>query len=158
MLFLLIPLAALPAAAQAPSENTATYHVRPGDTLWSVARRFGTTADRLAALNRISVESILQIGRPLRVPAASGPTPRAARVPATTVYRVQAGDTLWRVSRRYNSTPERLAALNGIPAEAILRIGQMLRVPVLPVAAPPPVAAVPIPPVQSPQIAAAPDP
>ena len=45
-----------------------------------------------------------------------------------------------------------------LDAEAILRIGQTLRVPVLPVAAPPSVAAVPIPPVQSPQIAAAPDP
>lgn len=138
LLSIILAIAALPAAAQPAFGNTTTYRVRPGDTLWSLARRFGTTPDRLAALNGISTEATLQIGRPLRVPVASGPVLVAARAaapartPATTVYQVQAGDTLWRISRRYNTIPERLAALNGITGEAILQIGLPLRVPVLP--------------------------
>ena len=162
LLFIIVAIAALPAAAQPAFGNTTTYRIRPGDTLWNLARRFATTADRLAALNGISVVSTLQVGRPLRVPTASGPVPVAApaatpRAPATVVYRVQTGDTLWRISRRYNTTPERLAALNGITGEAILRIGQPLRVPVLPAPAPPPVV-VPLPPVQGAQSVATPDP
>ena len=143
LLFIILAIAALPAAAQPASGNTATYRIRPGDTLWSLARRFGTTADRLAALNGISVDLTLQVGRPLRVPTASGLVPNAARTaapartPATTVYRVQTGDTLWRISRRYNTTPERLAALNDITGDAILQIGLRLRVPVLPAPAVP---------------------
>jgi LysM repeat protein len=135
LLFIILTIAAFPAAAQPAFGSTTTYRVRPGDTLWSLARRFGTTPDRLAVLNEISTEATLQIGRPLRVPVPSGPMPVAARAaapartPATTVHHVQAGDTLWRISRRYNTTPEHVAALNGIPAEAILRIGQPLRVP-----------------------------
>ncbi len=162
LLFIILAIAALPAAAQSASGNTATYRIRPGDTLWSLARQFGTTADRLAALNGISVDSTLQVGRPLRVPTASGPVPVAARAaarrtPATVAYRVQTGDTLWRISRRYNTTPEHLAALNDIPAEAILQIGQPLRVPVLPAPAQPRVV-VPLPPVQGAQSAATPEP
>jgi D-gamma-glutamyl-meso-diaminopimelic acid endopeptidase CwlS/peptidoglycan endopeptidase LytE len=161
LLFIIFAIAALPAAAQPAFGNTTTYRVRPGDTLWSLARRFGTTPDRLTVLNGISTEATLQIGRPLRVPVASGPVPSAARAaalartPATTVYQLQAGDTLWRISRRYNTTPERLAALNGITGEAILQIGLPLRVPHLTAQ---PRVVVPLPSVQGAQSAATPDP
>ncbi len=141
--------AAIPApAAQAQPVNTVTYRIQPGDTLWSLARRFGTTADRLAALNGISPEAVLQIGRPLRVPAAApvlsparpaavSPARSAPAAPVTVIHHVQAGDTLWKLSRRYETTPERLAALNGISVEATLQIGQPLKVPARPSAAPP---------------------
>lgn len=161
--FSMVTVAALPAGAQPTSANTTTYRVRPGDTLWSLARRFGTTPDRLAVLNGISTNATLRIGRPLRVPVASGSSPVAARAaaparrPATAVYHVQAGETLWRISRRFKTTPEHLAALNRIPAAAILRIGQPLRVPVI-TAPVRPVAAAPAPAVQSPPSAAATDP
>ena len=159
LLFIILAIAAPPAAARPAVASTTTYRVRPGDTLWRLARRFGTTPDRLAVLNGISAEATLQIGRPLRVPVASGPVPVAARAAApartqaTTVYHVQAGDTLWRISRRYNTTPDRLAALNGITGEAILQIGLPLRVPVLPAPAQPRVV-VPLPSMQVAQSAA----
>jgi cell wall-associated NlpC family hydrolase len=59
------------------------HHVRAGDTLWSLARRHGTTPERLAALNGLSVTAMLSLGQPLNVPAtvgASEPTVKAARV------------------------------------------------------------------------------
>lgn len=144
-------LAAEPAAAvQAQKTTTEVYHVRAGDTLWSLARHHSTTPERLAGLNGISTEATLQIGQRLKVPAPGGvaarPVPastaasRAARsVQKTTQkttgkittasYHVRAGDTLWSLARRHGTTPERLAGMNGISTEATLRIGRRLKVP-----------------------------
>jgi len=47
-----------------------TYTVQKGDTLYGLARRYGTTAQTLANLNGISLNSILRIGQKLKVPAA----------------------------------------------------------------------------------------
>ncbi len=52
-----------------------------------------------------------------------------ARRPAGLTHEVQPGETLWRIARRYGTTPERIAAANGIPVEGILRVGQRLRIP-----------------------------
>jgi cell wall-associated NlpC family hydrolase len=132
----LLLIVVLPSAASpAPSASTQSYRVQQGDTLWNIARRFGTTPERLAALNGMDVDGILSIGRVLQVPAGSSPAASAspARAPKARVHHVQAGDTLWSIARRYGTRPERIAALNGIPVEGILRIGQQLKVPGAPV-------------------------
>ncbi len=124
VLVLAVLVAAVGPAQAAPSRSTAldVYLVRAGDTLWSVARRHGTTPERLGALNGISTEAILSIGQRLKVRTAQ---PK----PATEIYQVQAGDTLWSLARRHGTKPDRLAALNGISVDATLRIGQPLQVP-----------------------------
>lgn len=127
--------------APAEAQSRPTVHaVQPGDTLWSLARRYGTTPEQLATLNAMSVDDILSVGRVLmlpRVPAEPGASDTTAKqqravrsaAPRTTIHRVQAGETLWAISRRYGTRPEQIAALNGIAVEAILRIDQPLKVP-----------------------------
>jgi murein DD-endopeptidase MepM/ murein hydrolase activator NlpD len=44
-------------------------------------------------------------------------------------YAVQPGETLWVISRRYQVTPELLAAVNGLSVSSTLHVGQILRVP-----------------------------
>lgn len=117
------------------------YQVSPGDTLYGLARRFGTTPDRLAAMNGITLESILSIGQRLKVPALAvrpGQSAQAtqsaqaadlAQPPAVEIYHIQQGDTLWSVARRYGTKPDRIAAMNGISVDGILKIGQELKVP-----------------------------
>ncbi|MGH2406143.1 MAG: NlpC/P60 family protein [bacterium] len=145
---LIVIVAAASPAAAATSQRPTTqgYQVRPDDTLWTLARRFGTTADQLARMNGISTEAILSIGQRLKVPTRAtsrsvapdariaGPrlAPAAPSGSLTAVYRVRAGDTLWVLARRHGMTPERLAAMNGVSAGAILSIGQRLRVPAPP--------------------------
>jgi cell wall-associated NlpC family hydrolase len=145
-------------AEAAPAAAQASYQVKAGDTLWSIARRYGTRPEHLAALNGIAVDGVLSIGQRLRVPAAPGTPPAAQPAasparpaparPATVVYRVRQGDTLWSIARRHGTTPQRLAALNQINVDGVLSIGKALKVPApasaarrapasMPVAAPP---------------------
>ncbi len=126
-----------PAWAQSQPVAGGVHRVAAGDTLWSLARRFGTTPDRLAAMNGISLESILSIGQPLKVPArpvqlaqpAQSARPAGPAQSATVeIYRIQPGDTLWSIARRYSTKPDRIAAMNGISVDGILKIGQELKV------------------------------
>jgi cell wall-associated NlpC family hydrolase len=124
------PTAASPTVASPP----VVHRVVQGDTLWSLARRYGTTPERLAAANGIRVDAILSVGQPLRIPVHAGSTrpqaPEAGRPTSPTqIYRVRAGDTLWSISRRFGTRPERLAAMNRIGVDDTLRIGQALTVP-----------------------------
>ena len=56
-------------AAPIARQAAQIHHIRPGDTLWSMSRRYQTTPDRLAAMNGISTEAILPLGKALKVPA-----------------------------------------------------------------------------------------
>jgi LysM repeat protein len=53
-----------PTPAEAPREHT----VRSGETLWRIARRYGTTVRSLAAFNGLDPARPLRIGRTLRIP------------------------------------------------------------------------------------------
>lgn len=56
----------------APGERT--YTVQPGDTLFSIARRFGTTPEAIAARNGIVDPNRIEAGMVLVIPAPAGPS------------------------------------------------------------------------------------
>ena len=49
-------------------DNTVEYMVRPGDTLWQIARRYETTVPAITALNGIADPDLIYIGQILRIP------------------------------------------------------------------------------------------
>lgn len=97
------------------------YVVRPGDTLWLLARRFHTTVDAIKRLNGLTGDN-LQIGQVLRIPMSSSGGGSYFE------YTVRAGDTLWLLARRYNTTVDAIRSLNGLKSD-LLNIGQVLRIP-----------------------------
>ncbi len=68
------------------------YTVRRGDSLWSIARRFGTTVSALAGINGIDPEGTLRVGTrlkiPLTLPVSRGAARTGALVPWTTARNI----------------------------------------------------------------------
>ena len=107
-----------------PSNNastpTTTYTVQAGDTLYSIAQRYNTTVDAIKSLNNLT-SNTLSIGQILQIPTTNGST-------STITYTVQAGDTLYSIARRYNTTVDAIKSLNNL-IDNTLSIGQILQIP-----------------------------
>ncbi|MDQ7839527.1 MAG: peptidoglycan endopeptidase [bacterium] len=67
-----------PQGAAVQPVAVAVYRIRAGDTLWGLARRHRTTAERLATMNGIALEATLQIGQRIRVPVVRGAVAQTA--------------------------------------------------------------------------------
>ncbi|MCH5269347.1 MAG: LysM peptidoglycan-binding domain-containing protein [Lachnospiraceae bacterium] len=102
-----------------PETDTITYTVQAGDSLWLIARRYGTTVNAIRQENGLTSD-VLQIGQVLRIPVSESPYVE---------YTVRAGDTLWELSRRYGTTVEAIMQANGL-SSTVLQIGQVLRIPI----------------------------
>jgi LysM repeat protein len=121
-----------PTATPGPAPVCSVYYtVRWGDTLYSIARRFGTTVQAIAAVNGITNPSLIRIGQVLCIPGGTVPPPPPPPPPPTDCwYVVKAGDTLYRIALQYNTTIWYLASINGIPTSCFnIYVGQRLRVP-----------------------------
>lgn len=118
--------------------------VQPGDTLSAIARRYGTTVKALVAHNGMaSAEVPLKIKQELKLPvttpapaapapAATQPAPQPAPVPAQGgTYTVQAGDTIYKISRKFGVAPSALMQANGLTLETAntIRVGAILQIP-----------------------------
>ncbi|MBI5117596.1 LysM peptidoglycan-binding domain-containing protein [Candidatus Poribacteria bacterium] len=113
-------------AAPAPAVSASgTYTVRAGDNLSTIASRFGTTADTLAAINGIANKNLIFAGQVLRL---SGATPAPAPV-AGGRYTVVSGDNLSRIGEKFGVTADAIAAANGIANKNLIYAGQVLVIP-----------------------------
>ncbi|MFO7698316.1 MAG: LysM peptidoglycan-binding domain-containing protein [Anaerolineae bacterium] len=68
-------------AARPTASGTTTYRVQAGDTLSSIAARFGITWEVLAAANGLTGNSVLRIGQELIIPASGAAPPTATATP-----------------------------------------------------------------------------
>lgn len=104
---------------------TQAYQVRSGDSLWSISRRHGMSVAQLAALNGISQRATLRPGQRLWV---SGGGRSVASDKPVVQYRVQRGDTLSSIARRFAVTVANLQAWNGLGRATSIRAGQSLTI------------------------------
>lgn len=137
-------LVAEPVADVTPA---ATYTVKSGDSLWTIARKHNLTIAQLTAANSLSANAPLKLGQKLVIPSrpttppSSGSTPAAKSAdaaPAAPAGRasgesvkhvVKSGETLGAIARRYDVRQGDLAVLNNISDPAKIRPGMELVIP-----------------------------
>ena len=98
--------------------------VRPGDTLWDLARAHGTTVSALKQLNELPGNGTIYAGDTLKVPGGSGGSSSSSGGS----HVVRSGETLSHLAVRYGTTSAALRSANGLSGSTI-RIGQTLKVP-----------------------------
>ncbi|MCO4648857.1 LysM domain protein [Streptococcus infantarius subsp. infantarius] len=106
------------APAQAPAVGT--YTVRSGDTLSSIAAKFGTSYQTLASLNGISNPNLIYVGQVLRVNGSVSNS--------SVYYTVRVGDNLSAIASRYGTSYQSIAALNGLANPNLIYAGQTLKI------------------------------
>ena len=98
--------------------QSGTYTVVKGDTLYSIANKYGISVNELKALNNLNT-NIISIGQKLKVPGNNT---------SNNIYVVERGDSLWSIARRYNITVEDLINANNLDNLTIY-VGQELIIP-----------------------------
>ena len=99
------------------------YTIKRGDTLWGIARRYGTTVQNLVEWNNIKTPNLIYPGQRLILYGNYRNSENKY-----SYYTVQKGDTLWRIARRYRTCPKRIARINGITNTNLIYPGLTLKI------------------------------
>ena len=97
------------------TDNTIKYTVQKGDSLYSIAREYDVTVDAIKNANNLT-SNLLSIGQILQIPTTSI---------TETTYVVKAGDNLYSIARKFNTSVDSLKQLNNLNSN-LLSVGQIL--------------------------------
>jgi LysM repeat protein len=97
------------------------YKVVSGDSLYSIAKKYNTTVDNIKSLNNLTSNN-LSIGQVLKIPSSTNTSSNYI------TYKVVSGDSLYSISKKYNTTVDNIKSLNNLTSNN-LSIGQILKIP-----------------------------
>lgn len=108
-----------------PVYVSASHHkVRRGDSLWNIARRYGTTTKEIQELNNLT-STTLYIGQVLKLPGAMNePAPKGS----WKIYLVKQGDSPYKIASRHGMPLSRLLKINRLSKWSTIYPGQRLYV------------------------------
>lgn len=104
--------------------------VQAGDTLFQLSRKYGVSVDSLKTSNQLRWNG-LWIGQKLTIPISSNDnegSPSNTSSASLQTYTVQAGDSLYKIARKFNITINEIKRINGLNNN-LLSVGQQLKVP-----------------------------
>lgn len=125
------------------------YKVRPGDTLYSMAKRHNTTVSALMKANSMKSPLELYTGKIMRIPQHSGgdkivrkdavkkkTTAKSVKKHQTSAktaakakrYKVRNGDTIWSIARQFKISPHKLMKWNNLSMSSVIQPGDNLHV------------------------------
>jgi LysM repeat protein len=127
-----------------------TYTIKKGDSLWKIARIYGVSMQELAAFNNMDLKKTLQVGTMVKIPPGGAlipndklpPLPKKAVVNSAApngnksealvsdgTYAVKSGDSLWKIAKKFKTTPDKIAAASKIDPKTPLQVGTKLVIP-----------------------------
>ena len=101
---------------QNTQQSTSTYIVKKGDTLSSIASKFGLSVKQIADINNITDINKIYEGQLLKINDTK------------TYYTVKYGDNATKIAQKYGITVQEIARLNGLENPNIIYVGQKLRI------------------------------
>jgi len=101
------------------------YQVKAGDSLWAIARRHKVSTRQLVQWNRLDDGPVIKPGQQLAIWQDSN-TPQPDRTTRPVSYTVRKGDSLFRISRKFNVSISDLRLWNKLP-DKYLQPGQRLK-------------------------------
>jgi membrane-bound lytic murein transglycosylase D len=126
--------ATLAELAEVPKDKRILYAhhvVKRGDTLWQISQAYHVSIGAIQTANGMGRRTLLRPGQALKIPT-SGSSPSYAsadvRFGETVVYKVQRGDTLERIARRFDATPAAIASANSMRLSDTIYVGQKLTI------------------------------
>lgn len=156
----IVPVSPVPTATPDPSvlnpfPARVTHTVRRGDTVFNLARQYGSTVEAIILANGLNSNGFITVNQVLVIPVTGGfqpvPTPTIVVIvrpttpprptvappgapitpppPGTAIYQVARGDTLAAIAGRFNTTVAAIVQLNGITNPNRIFVGQRLLVP-----------------------------
>ena len=98
------------------------YIVKKGDSLWSIANKYGITVKELKEINKLT-SNTLKVGQTLKL------TKNDEMIPEDyLIYKVKKGDSLWNIAKEYNITVDTLKKINNLSSDKLI-INQQLFIP-----------------------------
>lgn len=111
----ILALTSVPLPAHAQGQ---VHVVKRGETLSSIAARYGTTVQAIATANGLGNTNLIYVGQRLAIPSQGGSSGGT--------YTVRRGDTLSSIARSSGTTVSELVRANGLPNANTIYVGQRL--------------------------------
>ncbi len=124
------PAGGIGAAAAAAEAVPAEVVVADGDTVSSIAERFGLSTAEVLAANGLGWSSLIFPGQRLVLPGGAAPVePVATGAPEIARHAVAAGETLSGIAAQYGVELDQLLSVNGLSRESLIFPGQQVVLP-----------------------------
>ena len=99
------------------ANNNIQYVIKPGDTLYNIAKRYNTNVDEIKKINNLN-SNMLKIGETILIPSTSN----------YQTYVIRTNDTLEGIALRYNTTVENIMKANNLLTDDVT-VGQIILIP-----------------------------
>ena len=99
------------------TNNNIQYVIKPGDTLYNIAKRYNTNVDEIKKINNLN-SNMLKIGETILIPGTSN----------YQTYVIRTNDTLEGIALRYNTTVENIMKANNLLTDDVT-VGQIILIP-----------------------------
>lgn len=104
------------------------YTIRPGDSWWSIANRFGMDMYQLAQLNGMSINNVIHPGQKIKVKGTIKNGAKPIKNNNTSFYVVKPGDSWWSIAAKYGLSMYTLASRNGKTIYTVIHPGDKLTI------------------------------
>ena len=110
------------------AKQTVNHTIQKGETLFSIARKYDTTIEKVRQVNGLKKGEILGLGKVLKIPTNAN-LPHADVFTEPKQYVIKKGDTLSIIARKHHTSVTKIRKANSLRQKEILKVGKLLTIP-----------------------------